>query len=88
MYGQDVSFTKEIGIQINGSSFSVSDIDTLLGKPRHVHQLDSNEVVMVDVTREGETTVSAQTSALLQCVSYTILSLFNFRSYICQVALK
>ena len=58
LYGQDVSFEKAVKVLIGSTTIAVRDIDRLPGTPLRSYMLGNDEIVMINVAREGKTIVS------------------------------
>ncbi|KAL7576943.1 hypothetical protein ACA910_006700 [Epithemia clementina (nom. ined.)] len=56
LYGQDVTFKKQVSIRIMNTWFEINHVDDEMGQ-RHVHTLQNSHVVFTQILKEGKTTV-------------------------------
>jgi hypothetical protein len=78
LYGQDVPFEKSVVVLIGSSRVKVPHIDSLLGRSKISHKLESGLVIMTYVEKNGKTIVSCLyfTVVFMKCYFLTILDLF------------
>ena len=58
LYGQDSNFSKEIYLMIMDHDIYLQHIDYEINQPRLVCKIDSNNIIIIDITKASKTTVS------------------------------
>jgi vacuolar protein sorting-associated protein 13A/C len=58
LYGRDVAFAKSISVFVGDSAIELTNLDGKLGFPTRAHELQTGQVFMTQIVKEGKTIVS------------------------------
>ena len=89
LYGQDRMTNNSLSIFVDDHTIFLNDVDSMVSQSRQSHVLPTQEVVFVQVTKEGKTIVSRPTaiqSIFPFCVIFSFLTNL-LRQFMCQARL-